>query len=260
MAISEFEKLVDIMKRLRRECPWDRAQTPQSLRQYILEEAYETVDAIDNEDWQELSKELGDLLLQIIFQAEIGEENETFSLKDVIRNINEKMIRRHPHVFGDVEVKDAAEVKENWENIKFDQENRRSLMEGIPRQMSALLRAQRIQDKASQVGFDWNDGFQVLKKVHEELKELEESLNDGKADHIEEEMGDLLFSLVNFCRFQKIQAEDALRRTTNKFLSRFRFIEAELEQKNISLRNASLKEMDALWNKAKEREKQPRGC
>ncbi len=255
MAISEFEKLVEIMKRLRKECPWDRAQTPQSLRQYILEEAYETVDAIDNEDWQELSKELGDLLLQIIFQAEIGEENETFSLKDVIRNINEKMIRRHPHVFGDVEVKDAAEVKENWENIKFDQENRRSLMEGIPRQMSALLRAQRIQDKASQVGFDWNDSSQVLNKVYEELKELEVSLNNGGTDQIEEEMGDLLFSLVNFCRFQKIQAEDALRRTTNKFLSRFRFIETELEQKNISLREASLKEMDALWNKAKEREK-----
>lgn len=251
MYLTEFEKLVDIMKRLRRECPWDRAQTPESLRQYIMEEAYETIEAIDNKNWDELRKELGDLLLQIVFQAEIAEEENRFSLENVIQHINEKLTERHPHVFGNVKVNNADEVKDNWERIKIKKENRKSILEGLPKIMSALLLAQRIQDKASQVGFDWENSRDVLKKVSEEIKELEASIDIQNSEEIEAEIGDLIFSLVNLSRFYKINAEDALRKTTTKFINRFQYIEKKLQENNHSVQDASLDEMDKLWEESK---------
>jgi MazG family protein len=250
-AQTEFQQLIDIMKRLRKECPWDRKQTPESLRQYILEEAYETVEAIDAKDWQELKKELGDLTLQVVFQAEIAEETRRFSLQEVLEYINQKLIRRHPHVFGSVKVKDENEVKENWEQIKLEQENRKSLLQGVPRNLSGLLRAQRLQDKASQVGFDWENPAGILEKVKEEIYELEKSISDRNPEEIEDELGDLIFSIVNLARFQKINAEDALRSTINKFISRFQYIENRLAQQNKSIYNSTLKEMDALWDESK---------
>jgi XTP/dITP diphosphohydrolase len=248
---SEFIKLVTIMKRLRQECPWDRKQTPQSLRQYILEEAYETVEAIDNEHWDELRKELGDLLLQVVFQAEIAEEQNIFSIEDVIHSINEKLVRRHPHVFGNVKVTNEQEVKDNWEQIKLNEEQRSSLLEGIPRNLSGLLRAQRIQEKAAQVGFDWADVKGVFAKIREESAELEEAIQEKSPEEIETEVGDLLFSLINLARFQKVNAEDALRKTINKFISRFQYIEHKLADKNKSIYHTSLEEMDRLWEESK---------
>lgn len=248
MHLQEFDRLVQVMKRLRKECPWDREQTPESLRQYILEEAYETIEAIDAQDWKELKKELGDLLLQVVFQAEIAEEEGRFTLPEVIEHINNKLIQRHPHVFGDVKVKDAQEVKNNWEQIKVKSEQRKSILQGVPRNFSALLRAQRIQDKASQVGFDWENPGQVLEKIREEVEELQQS---SAPEAIEEEIGDLLFSLVNLSRFYKVSAEDALRKTTNKFISRFEYIEQKLEERQQDIHQVTLQEMDRLWEEAK---------
>lgn len=252
-AQEEFQRLVKIMVQLRKECPWDRKQTPESLRQYILEEAYEVVEAIDNSDWSELKGELGDLLLQIVFQAEIGQETGRFTLEEVIQNINKKLIERHPHVFGDVEVKNADEVKENWEQIKFSKENRKSVLQGVPKHLSGLLRAQRLQDKASQVGFDWEEVQGTIDKIKEEIGELEKAIQEMSSEEIENELGDLLFSVVNLARFQKINAEDALRKTINKFISRFYFIEKSLAKQNKSVYDSSLEEMDRLWEKAKKR-------
>ena len=252
-AKEEFQNLIDIMARLRKECPWDKKQTPQSLRQYILEEAYETIESIDDENWDELKKELGDLLLQIVFQAEIAVEENRFTLEEVIRNINEKLIRRHPHVFGDVKVNNAEEVKENWEQIKIHKENRTSLLEGVPRNLSGLLRAQRLQDKAAQVGFDWPEITGVFDKIKEEVEELEESLKERNREAVEFELGDLLFTLVNFARFQDINAEDALRKSINKFVSRFQYIEKRLKDLNKTIYNSSLEEMDALWEESKDK-------
>ncbi len=248
---KEFERLLQIMHRLRKECPWDRKQTPESLRQYILEEAYETVEAIDEQNWEELKKELGDLMLQIVFQAEIAEERQLFDIAGVLHHINEKLIRRHPHVFGEVKVDSAEEVKENWEQIKLEQEDRTSLLEGVPKNLSALLRAQRLQDKAAQVGFDWENVSGVLDKISEEIQELKQALTTNQAEEIENELGDLLFSLVNLARFKKINAEDALRKTINKFVARFQYIESQLRKTNRSVYEASLEEMDRLWEKSK---------
>lgn len=249
--LKEFQRLVEIMSRLRRECPWDKKQTPQSLRQYILEEAYETVEAIDEENWEELKKELGDLALQIVFQAEIARENGRFTLEEVLNGINEKLIRRHPHVFGDVTVQNAEEVKENWEQIKYQQENRSSVLDGIPKNLSGLLRAQRLQDKAAQVGFDWENVSGILEKIKEEARELEEAGRQGERDAMEAEIGDLMFSLVNLCRHYNISAEDALRRTNNKFIARFHYIESRLREKGKSVYESDLEEMDQLWNDSK---------
>lgn len=248
MHLKEFDQLVQIMKRLRKECPWDRAQTPETLRQYILEEAYETIEAIDAQDWDELRKELGDLLLQIVFQAEIAEEKGRFTLPEVIANINNKLIERHPHVFGDVKVRNAADVAANWEQIKVRNEQRKSILEGVPKQLSALLRAQRLQDKASQVGFDWDEAAGVLDKIKEEIEEIEQAETPAA---LEEELGDLLFALVNYCRFKKISAEDALRQTTNKFIQRFQYIEQKLAEEKIKPMDATLAQMESLWQEAK---------
>lgn len=252
MAVQEeFEQLLSIMHRLRRECPWDRKQTPHSLRQYILEEAYETVEAIDNENWGELKKELGDMLLQIVFQAEIAVEKERFDLEQVIRHINEKLIRRHPHVFGDITVSDDKEVKNNWEQIKISEENRQSVLDGVPRHLSALLRAQRLQDKAANVGFDWPEGGGVLEKLKEEIQELELAISQNNPEELENELGDILFSLVNLARFHHFNAEDALRATINKFIGRFQYIEQKLKEHNKSIHHSSLEEMDRLWEESK---------
>lgn len=248
---EEFGQLVEIMKRLRRECPWDRKQTPESLRQYILEEAYEAVEAIDNQDWDELKKELGDLLLQIVFQAEIAEEQHRFTLAEIIRGINQKLIRRHPHVFGNVKVENAEQVKENWEQIKVEQENRSSLLEGVPKNLSGLLRAQRLQDKASQAGFDWEEASGILQKIKEEIGELEEAIEGKEPEAVESELGDLMFSLVNLARFRQISAEDALRKSIQKFIRRFRYIEESLAKDHKSVYQSSLEEMDRLWDEAK---------
>jgi MazG family protein len=250
-ALSEFERLISIMNRLRKECPWDRKQTPESLRQYILEEAYEVIDAIDHSAWDNLKNELGDLLLQIIFQAKVGEERNRFNLEEVIHTINEKLIRRHPHVFGNIVVKDAEEVKENWEQIKLNQESRKSILDGIPQELSSLLRAQRIQEKASNVGFDWREVQGTISKIREELLELENAISEKATEEIENELGDLLFSVVNLARFQKVNAEDALRKTIHKFISRFQYIEKNLAEKNKTVYNSTLEEMDELWEKSK---------
>ena len=251
MYLNEFERLVEIMRRLRKECPWDNAQTPGTLRQYIMEEAYETIEAIDNKDWQELRKELGDLLLQIVFQAEIAEEKGRFTLDEVIQHINKKLVERHPHVFGEVKVKNAEEVKDNWERIKVEKENRQTIFEGLPRIMSALLLAQRVQDKASQVGFDWEDPKGILEKIREEISELETGINNQDPAEVESEIGDLMFSIVNLCRFNKLNAEDALRQTTERFITRFQYIEEKLGEQNRSVHQSSLEEMDKLWDEAK---------
>ncbi len=222
---QEFSRLYEILLRLRRECPWDRKQSAESLRQYILEEVYEVVDTIDRNDWSDLPKELGDLLLQIVFQSVIAEEHGYFKLQDVLKLINQKMIDRHPHVFGDTKVDSAQEVADNWEHIKVHQEKRSSVLTGIPTHTSALLRAQRIQEKASRVGFDWTSVQEVIDKVEEEIGELREAIKKDNTRHIQEEFGDLLFSLVNLARFIDVVAEDALRIATNKFTARFEQIE-----------------------------------
>lgn len=248
MYLTEFQRLVDIMSRLRKECPWDREQTPETLRQYILEEAYETVETIDEGNWAELKKELGDLLLQIVFQAEIAREQERFELHDVIAHINNKLIERHPHVFGDTRVRDSGEVKDNWEQIKMKSEKRRSILDGIPAHLPGLLRAQRVQDKASQAGFDWDDDRGVIDKIREEIEELRAAETPAER---EEEIGDILFSLVNLCRFQGINAEDALRRTTTKFISRFQYIEQRLAEREQRPQDVDLNALEQLWQEAK---------
>lgn len=248
MYLKEFERLINIMSRLRKECPWDREQTPETLRQYVLEEAYEVVETIDEGNWDELRKELGDLLLQIVFQAEIAAENQRFELVDSIRHINEKLIERHPHVFGNTNVKDAGEVKENWEQIKLKSENRKSVLQGVPKMLPALLRAQRLQDKAANVGFDWEDAAGVLNKIREEINEVETSQS---AAELEDEIGDLIFSLVNLCRFRRINAEDALRKSTEKFIKRFSYIEQQLTRAGKRVDQADTQELDRLWEAAK---------
>lgn len=249
--MEEFERLISIMHRLRKECPWDKKQTAHSLRQYILEEAYETVESIDNEDWDELKKELGDMLLQIVFQAEIATEKNLFSLEEIIEKINEKLIRRHPHVFGDVSVKDEKDVKNNWEQIKINEENRQSVLDGIPRHLSALLRAQRLQDKAANVGFDWPVVEGVIDKIKEELLELEKAISEENPEELENELGDMLFTLVNLARYHHVSAEDCLRATINKFIARFQYIERKLKENHKSIYHSSLEEMDKLWEESK---------
>jgi MazG family protein len=249
--LDEFDRLISIMHRLRKECPWDKKQTAHSLRQYILEEAYETVESIDNEDWEELKKELGDMLLQIVFQAEIASEKQLFSLEEIIEQINEKLIRRHPHVFGDVSVSNENDVKNNWEQIKINEEKRQSVLDGIPRHLSALLRAQRLQDKASHVGFDWPEVTGVIDKIKEELQELERAISEENPEELENELGDMLFSLVNLARYNQVSAEDCLRATINKFIARFQYIERKLKERRKSIYHSSLEEMDKLWEESK---------
>ena len=249
----EFSRLYGIMKKLRHECPWDRNQTAESLRKYMLEEVYEAIDSIDRSDWSELTGELGDLLLQIVFQSEIAEEQGHFDLLEVIEHLNKKMIQRHPHVFGEVKVNSAKDVADNWEHIKLNQEGRTSLLAGVPKNSPALLRAQRIQEKASRVGFDWIDINDVFKKVEEEIRELAEAVGRRERENIREEFGDLLFSLVNLSRFLDIDAEDALRISINKFSARFEQIEKHFGNDHQQIKSASLEELDRIWEDIKDR-------
>lgn len=250
--ISEFEKFVEIVHRLRQECPWDREQTHTSIRHSLIEETYEVIEAIDHNNFEELKKELGDLLLHVIFHASIAEEKNEFTLKEVINEISEKLVRRHPHVFGELQVSGAKQVISNWEKIKLD-EGRKSVIEGVPKELPALLRAHRLQDKASKVGFDWEKKEDAWNKVEEEMRELHHAIESANNSEIENEFGDLLFALVNYSRFININPENALRSTIDKFIKRFQYIEKKLKELGKDIHTSSLDEMDKLWNEAKKR-------
>ena len=248
----EFERLKDIMKQLRAKCPWDRKQTHASLRPYLIEEAYETLEAIDRGDPDELREELGDLLLQIVFHATLAEERGAFTMDDVVRTINDKMVSRHPHVFGDAKFETAEEVVGQWEERKKEEGKlRESILEGIPESMPALLRAQRLQSRAAKAGFDWEHVKDVLDKVEEEFGEFREALHERDEDRVEDELGDILFALVNVSRFTGINAENALRRTIAKFIKRFRHIEMRASEEGRELRDMSLEEMEQHWQESK---------
>jgi XTP/dITP diphosphohydrolase len=251
---KEFQTYVEIVQRLRKECPWDREQTHTSLRNHLLEEAYETIEAIDKQDPGELRDELGDLLLHIVLHAIIAEETDSFSLLDILRRNKEKLIRRHPHVFGSKTFNTKEEVKENWEKTKM-QEGRSSVTDGLPHALPALIRATRLQDKVSKVGFDWDDPSDVWKKVEEETAELTAAVESGDTDEMEHEFGDLLFALVNYGRFIHLHPEDALRRATLRFEARFRHVEKKLAEKDLRPEDVTLKEMDMFWDEAKRSEK-----
>lgn len=250
--LPEFKELVSIVRKLRKDCPWDREQTHQSIRQALIEETYEVIEALDNNNLDELQKELGDLLLHIILHATIAEQAGEFSLKDVLSSISDKLVRRHPHVFGQQKFLNSEDVTRNWEQQKM-QEGRTSVLEGVPGGLPALQSALRVQERAAKVGFDWKTKNQVWKKVEEEAGELRDTLSGKSKSRQEEEFGDFLFALVNYARFLDIEPETALRNTVSKFRRRFRFIEEELAQKGSSPHQSTLGEMDALWNKAKAR-------
>jgi XTP/dITP diphosphohydrolase len=238
------------MDELRAQCPWDKKQTMESLRHLTIEETYELGDAILEGDLEEVKKELGDLLLHIVFYAKIGSETEAFDMADVATDISEKLIRRHPHIYGDTSVSGEEEVKANWEKIKLS-EGKKSVLEGVPQSLPALVKANRIQEKVAGVGFDWEQPEQVLEKVKEEIGELERELNGGSVDKIESELGDVLFSLVNYSRFLGINPENALERTNKKFINRFKYLEARALDAGKSLSDMSLAEMDQFWEAAK---------
>lgn len=254
--LEQFLRLIRIVKTLRGPagCAWDRAQSPESLTPYLLEEAHETVEAIHENNHTKLQEELGDLLLHIVFQADIAEENKRFSLVDSLKNICDKLERRHPHVFGDVRVKNVREIKQNWEQIKL-KEGRTSLMEGLPKTLPALLLARRIQERAAEVGFDWDQIDSVWEKVLEEIDELKTALEHSDQAAANIEFGDILFSLVNLSRFLDINPEKALSDTSRKFVKRFQIIEKRLHEKKRSLKDASLEEMDEIWDEIRLSEK-----
>lgn len=251
---NQFGRLYTIMRELRAKCPWDKEQTHDSLRQYLLEETYEVLESLDQGKFDELRKELGDLMLQILFHSVIEEEQGRFHLANVICDLNEKLIRRHPHVFGTVEVNGANQVLENWEQIKLKETDRTSVLDGVPNYLPALVRAYRIQEKASRVGFDWGDIREVWKKVHEEIDELKTAHEQGHAKKTEEELGDLLFAIVNISRFLPVNPEDALRGTIDKFIRRFRYVEQKFAEQHRNLKEATLEEMDVFWDEAKRQE------
>jgi tetrapyrrole methylase family protein/MazG family protein len=253
MADKGFDDLLAIMARLRGAdgCPWDRRQTKDDLKPFLIEETYEILEALDQYDMQGLKEELGDLLFHIIFMSRIAEEEGAFTVHDVIQGIAEKMRRRHPHVFGDATVTKPCEVEANWAKLKAEEKPRASLMAGLPLHLPALMRAYRLTQRAARVGFDWKDKDQVWEKLEEELREFQEALREDKKEALREELGDILFTLVNVARFIDVDPEDALRRTTNKFVQRFTFIEQRLRAQGKELLEASLAEMDALWEESK---------
>ncbi|MGF1669920.1 MAG: nucleoside triphosphate pyrophosphohydrolase [Balneolaceae bacterium] len=247
---SSFQEFVKLIAILRKKCPWDQKQTHESLKDNLIEEAYEVVDAIDQHDYNELKKELGDLLLHIVFQAEMASEKNRFTMDDVIEEISEKLIRRHPHVFEDVEIANDTDVAENWESIKL-KEGKKSILDGIPNHLPALIKAQRMQEKAANVGFDWAEWQLAWEKLNEEIDEWRHAVEQQNKTEQEDEFGDLLFSIVNVGRLLHLNAEDSLRASNRKFESRFRFIEDKLAEKNRNITEADLEEMDKLWNEAK---------
>jgi len=245
-----FMRLVGIMEDLREKCPWDKKQTIQTLRPLTIEEMYELADAITDNDWKGIKEELGDLMLHLVFYAKIGTEQQQFTLEEAIHGICEKLIHRHPHIYGDVQVKDEEEVKQNWEKLKL-KEGKKSVLAGVPVSLPAVVKATRLQEKARQVGFEWDNREQVWDKVTEETNELHEAVAANEPDKIEEEFGDLLFSLINYARFLQIDAENALERTNKKFISRFTKMEQLALQQGKPLADMTLAEMDAIWNAIK---------
>ena len=253
---KKFEELVEIVEKLRAPdgCPWDREQTNQSLLPYFIEEVYELIESVDEENWETVKEELGDLLLHMVFQASIGEDEGKFKLADSLTNVNEKLVRRHPHVFGNAKADAAFQAKQNWEAQKHKEKGRKSRLDGVPKNLPALVRAQRLQQKASYAGFDWDEVEQVWDKVHEEIQELKDAQSNEAKDHIAEEIGDVLFAVVNLARYLEVPAEDALRKTNQKFTSRFSKVEEGIKAQGKELEDASLEEMDAIWEKAKEKD------
>lgn len=248
--LKAFERLLVIMDELREQCPWDRKQTMESLRHLTIEETYELADAILDNDLEEIRKELGDIMLHMVFYSKIGAEKGAFDVADVLNGICDKLIHRHPHIYGDVKVQDEEEVKANWEAIKL-KEGKKSVLEGVPKSLPALVKATRIQDKARGVGFDWDNKEQVWEKVQEELTEFKEASESADKAEMEAEYGDLLFSLINYARFVDIDPESALERTNKKFIKRFTYLEAKANELGRSLKDMSLEEMDVFWNEAK---------
>ena len=258
---NDFQRLVSIMDELREKCPWDKKQTIQTLRQQTIEETFELVDAITDNDWQGIKEELGDLLLQIVFYARIGEEQNQFTLQQVIEGISKKLISRHPHIYGDpsnagqvVKINDEEDVKRNWESLKL-KEGKKSVLSGVPNSLPAMVKAMRLQEKAKQVGFEWNTKEEVWQKIEEEKTELLHAVESGDTKDIEEEMGDLFFSIINYARFVNVDAENALALTNKKFFDRFTSMEQMALKNGKNLTDMSLKEMDALWNLIKQQNK-----
>jgi len=247
-----FERLLTIMDELREQCPWDKKQTMDSLRYLTIEELYELSDAILEKDMPEIKKELGDILLHIVFYSRIASETNDFDIADVINDICEKLIHRHPHIYGDVKVADEKEVKKNWEKLKL-KEGRKSVLEGVPKSLPAIVKAFRIQEKVRGIGFDWDNKSQVWKKVLEEIEELKVEVEKGDTDRIESEFGDVLFALTNYARFVDVNPEDALERTNKRFIKRFQIMEKMIIKDGLSLADMKLSEMDVFWEKAKEK-------
>jgi MazG family protein len=255
--LKAFEQLLDIMEELRAKCPWDKEQTNESLRTLTIEETYELADAIIKNDDGLIKKELGDILLHIVFYARIGEEKAAFDIGSVIEALNEKLIYRHPHIFGDVQVSDARQVEQNWEQLKLkEKDGNKSVLSGVPMSLPALVKANRIQDKARGVGFDWEEKEQVWEKVQEELSELNAELKSGDKDKMEDEFGDLLFSLINAGRLYGINPENALERTNRKFIRRFNYLEEKTIKQGRHLKEMTLAEMDVIWDEAKRLERE----
>ncbi len=248
--LKAFDRLLTIMDELREKCPWDKKQTMETLRHLTIEETYELGEAILDNDLNEVKKELGDVLLHIVFYAKIGSETNDFDIADVCNNICEKLISRHPHIYGDVLVADEEDVKRNWENLKL-KEGKKSVLEGVPKSLPALVKASRIQDKVAGVGFDWEEPQQVFEKLQEELGELQHEINENNPDKIEAEFGDVLFSMINYARFLKVNPENALERTNKKFIKRFQYLEGKAKEMDKSLKDMTLAEMDVFWNEAK---------
>ncbi|MGG5486726.1 nucleoside triphosphate pyrophosphohydrolase [Gaetbulibacter sp. PBL-D1] len=248
--LKAFERLLIIMDELREQCPWDKKQTMESLRHLTIEEVYELGDAILDNDLDEVKKELGDVLLHIVFYSKIGSETNHFDIADVCNSICDKLIDRHPHIYGDVSVDNEEDVKRNWEQLKL-KEGKKSVLEGVPRSLPAMVKASRVQDKVAGVGFDWEEPHQVWEKVEEEIQELKHEVDSGNKENMENEFGDVLFSLINYARFLKINPENALEKTNKKFIKRFQYLEEKAKSLNKSLQDMSLREMDVYWEEAK---------
>ena len=250
---KEFEELVKIVSRLRHPdgCPWDRDQTSKSLIPFLIEETYELIESIDEENWETVKEELGDVMLHIVFQASIAEDNKQFKLEEVLKTVNEKLVKRHPHVFNIDQVVINGDINKAWEISKHKEKGRESRLDGVPKNLPSIIKAQRLQQKASLAGFDWNKIELVWEKIHEEILELKEAQHQKNNDHIEEEIGDVLFSIVNLSRFLDISADNALRRTNRKFINRFKNVEEGIKAKGKEMEDATLEEMDIIWNESK---------
>ena len=252
---DSFLRLVKIMDELREQCPWDRKQTIHTLRQLTIEETYELTDAISEENWKHIKEELGDLMLHIVFYSKIGAEQGQFTIPEMINGVCDKLIARHPHIYGDVKVDDEEDVKRNWEKLKM-KEGKTSVLSGVPKGLPSMVKAIRIQEKAKQVGFEWENKEQVFEKIEEEINELKEVVQTGEQEKIEEELGDVFFSLVNYARFLQIDADHALERTNQKFIQRFTQMEREAISEGKQLTQMSLEEMDGIWNRIKQKNRE----